>query len=112
MFCNATEFYVKFLFCNVCIFLLNIAARSTEKYLHIIDMNNPASPSILMTHVFDNAVDGMITSVKACTDTIAVTLTAADPVAEGHIELFTPYNRADRVFTRVGRIAGKPKHYA
>uniref|UniRef100_A0A8W8IAW3 Choice-of-anchor I domain-containing protein n=3 Tax=Magallana gigas TaxID=29159 RepID=A0A8W8IAW3_MAGGI len=81
------------------------SARSTEKYLHIIDMNNPASPSILMTHVFDNAVDGMITSVKACTDTIAVTLTAADPVAEGHIELFTPYNRADRVFTRVGRIA-------
>lgn len=60
-----------------------------------------------MTHVFNNAVDGMITSVKACTDTIAVTLTAADPVAEGHIELFTPYNRADRVFTRVGRIAGK-----
>ncbi|XP_062575708.1 mesenchyme-specific cell surface glycoprotein-like [Saccostrea cucullata] len=81
------------------------SARSSEKYLHIIDMNNPASPSILMTHVFDNSVDGMISAVEACSDTIAVALTAADPVAEGHVELFTPYNRADRVFTRTGRIA-------
>nr|XP_022331610.1 mesenchyme-specific cell surface glycoprotein-like isoform X2 [Crassostrea virginica] len=81
------------------------SARSTEKYLHIIDMNNPANPSILMTHVFSNTADGMITSVKACSDTIIVALAAADPVAEGHVELFTPYNRADRVFTRVGRIA-------
>ncbi|XP_061168866.1 mesenchyme-specific cell surface glycoprotein-like [Saccostrea echinata] len=80
------------------------SARSSEKYLHIIDMNNPASPSILMTHVFDNSVDGMITAVDACSDTIAVSLAAADPVSEGHVELFTPYNRADRVFTRIGRI--------
>ncbi|XP_062575707.1 mesenchyme-specific cell surface glycoprotein-like [Saccostrea cucullata] len=80
------------------------SARSSEKYLHIIDMNNPASPSILMTHVFDNSVDGMITAVDACSDTIAVSLAAADPVAEGHVELYTPYNRADRVFTRIGRI--------
>ena len=83
------------------------AARSTEKYLHIIDMNNPANPSILMTHVFDNAVDGMITALDACSDTISVALSAADPVNEGHVELFTPYNRADRVFTRIGRITGK-----
>ena len=83
------------------------AARSTEKYLHIIDMNNPANPSILMTHVFSNAVDGMITALDACSDTISVALSAADPVNEGHVELFTPYNRADRVFTRIGRITGK-----
>ncbi|XP_056022310.1 mesenchyme-specific cell surface glycoprotein-like [Ostrea edulis] len=80
------------------------SARSTEKYLHIIDMNKPASPTILMTHVFSDAVDGMITAVEACPDTIAVALSAADPVSEGHVELFTPYNRADRVFSRLGRI--------
>lgn len=74
-------------------------------------MNNPANPSILMTHVFSNTADGMITSVKACSDTIIVALAAADPVAEGHVELFTPYNRADRVFTRVGRIAGEKNHF-
>nr|XP_034312880.1 mesenchyme-specific cell surface glycoprotein-like [Crassostrea gigas] len=80
------------------------SARSAQKYLHIIDMNNPAAPAILMTHVFENTVDGHITALDACTDTIAVALSAADPVGEGHIELFTPYNRADRVFTRTNRI--------
>uniref|UniRef100_A0A8W8IAW7 Choice-of-anchor I domain-containing protein n=7 Tax=Magallana gigas TaxID=29159 RepID=A0A8W8IAW7_MAGGI len=80
------------------------SARSAQKYLHIIDMNNPAAPTILMTHVFENTVDGHITALDACSDTIAVALSAADPVGEGHIELYTPYNRADRVFTRTHRI--------
>jgi hypothetical protein len=69
-------------------------------------MNNPASPAILMTHVFSNAADGMITAVEACPDTIAVALSAADLVSEGHVELFTPYNRVDRVLARLGRIPG------
>ena len=88
-------------------FLLTIPAGNPDfKYLHIIDMNNPSAPQVEMTHEFEDAVDGHITAVEACTDTIAVTLAAKVPTSEGHVELFTPYNRADRVFTRLGRIVG------
>ena len=88
------------------VLLTIIAGNSNFKFLHIIDMNNPSAPQVLMSHEFTNVVDGHITAVEACTDTIAVTLAQIVPTNEGHVELFTPYNRADRVFTRIGRITG------
>ena len=83
------------------------ANRPYKSYLHLIDMNHPDRPTILMTHEFKNPFDSHITNVAACDDTVVVSLANHEVPTNGHVEFFTPYNRGDRRFDLIGRSIGE-----
>ncbi|ESP05519.1 hypothetical protein LOTGIDRAFT_152377 [Lottia gigantea] len=66
--------------------------------LHIVDMENPRAPKILMEHRFLQT-DGKPRDVEVCNGRVAVSLSSPVEVYDGHVKFFTTYDRTTQTFS-------------
>ncbi|KAK3098583.1 hypothetical protein FSP39_020936 [Pinctada imbricata] len=77
--------------------------RKNSRLLHVLDMNHPDKPTILLSQEIGTPWDAYISNVAVCTDTVAVTLINHVPAESGHVEYYSPYNRATQKLVKYGR---------
>jgi hypothetical protein len=51
-------------------------------------------------------IDGEITDVAVCDDTVAVSIANNDRTLEGHVQYFLPFTSNDQSITKLSRVTG------
>ncbi|XP_069138567.1 mesenchyme-specific cell surface glycoprotein-like isoform X2 [Argopecten irradians] len=60
--------------------------------VHVVNVASPSTPTRIKTQFFNDGLDGKITDIAVCDNTIAVLLEGPKALAEGHVYLCDPYN--------------------
>jgi hypothetical protein len=60
--------------------------------MHVVDIADPANPSVLFIHEFTKG-EGVPRSIDICGNEIAVAMAAQTDVNEGHVRYFQTYTR-------------------